>query len=73
MYITTNNFYLSYYVKTVFVSDKFRYPHVFFRVIKLSNNQINNDYYIEGILSKYYLSFLDNNELVFKRNGTSSK
>ena len=66
--LTTNNFYLSYDVKTVFVSDKFRYPHVFFRIIKLSNNQINNDYYIEGILSKYYLSFLDNNELVFKRN-----
>ena len=50
------------------MSEKFKYPNSFFRINRQSHSFKETLYSISKITSEYQLSYLENNQLVFKGN-----
>ena len=62
-----NNFYLQYFKRKLLISNFPKHPNSFFRII-ICDNYSNNFYYnIEEIYTKYKLSYLENNDLLFTK------
>ena len=66
--ILFDKFYLYISGREIKLSEKFDCPKTFFRIIKVNKELKDDSYYIEEISSKYKLSYLDDNELILKKN-----
>ena len=67
-----DNSYLYYYRRNISLSNDFKYPNTFFRIIMMDNLSNVTFYRIEELLKKFKLSYLNNTELNFNMRNDDS-